>query len=807
MGGHGREFHGLMAAFDGPVEERFEDVAPDSLLACLQHDLLHLVDRGNASAGEGGEAPAIVDDRSIQVHACHGPMREIEVLQDQILDLLATHPDLEPREILVMTPDIETYAPYIQAVFGAPSDERHDLPFSIADRCLETASPLVEHFDLLLDLRGARFTVSEILALLEFAPLRATFGLDETDVTLAADLIDRVNIRWGLDGESKTRWQLPAVDANTWQHGLDRLILGRVMHPEPDRFFQHLLPADSLQGSEARVIGRLHALVGALGELGRALDRPRTIDRWHRRLTGVLTEFFQRDERWEYDFQVIERLLGKMHQASRQAAFEGPVDLDVVRAGYKRQLSRETYRGGFIAGGITFGALLPMRSIPAAVIALVGMNHDLFPRLDRPRSFDLVARDPRRGDRSRRSDDRYLFLEALISARRCLYISYTAFDPHDNAVQPPSVLVSELTDYLQDNYGRRTEDLVTTHRLQPFAPAYFQNDARLFSYNREQARAARRLNDAGKTRPRATWFLSSALPRCSPAFWDLAAEDLRDALHHPCRFLLERRMDLRLRRDEPLDRDREAFALDPLTRFQTGQWLTDRMLAGMTRREGMALLEARGVLPHGETGASAARRLLDDIAVFTDRIRPHVDASPRPAGVYRLALDGYLLSGRLANLYPEGPVFFRYSRAGGRALLDAWIQHLIYCRLASEEGRRGTTILICRDEMRRFRFVDDHHVLVGDLLDLYFEALHSPLPIFPQSTAAFGRQCFAQGKSASQALAAARRVWEGSFTLPGDQDDPYVRLGFRGRDPWTQGFTELAERLFAPLFAHSETFL
>ncbi|MGD8268113.1 MAG: exodeoxyribonuclease V subunit gamma, partial [Desulfobacterales bacterium] len=558
MGGHGRAFHTLLADLDCPIEERFEDVIPDTLLKAVQHDLLNLIDRG--AKKEDGDFPAVdtVPDLSIQVHACHGPMREIEVLHDQLLALLHRHPDLEPRDILVLTPDIELYAPYIQAVFGAQTDERLHLPFSIADRPLENASPLVEALDRLLDLRASRFTRSEILTLLEFGPLRQQFDITETDLALIADWTDQVHIRWGLDGASKTAWNLPAVDANTWREGLDRLFLGYTMQDETERLFQNVLPDGNVQGSQVVVLGRLSTLIESLTQFARDLETPRTWERWHRRLNQALADFFVRDQRFEYDFQVLERLLGEMQRSSAVAGMHEPVDLDVVRAYLRRRMSQESYRGGFIGGGITFGALLPMRSIPAAIICLVGMNHDSFPRLDRPRNFDLMALNPRLGDRSRRNDDRYLFLETLISARRCVYISYTGFDVHDNSIRPPSVLVSELLDYLQEGFGLAEDDLVTSHRLQAFAPAYFKpGDGRLFSFNRDHARSARNLATPSKVSPDAGAFLSSALAPGSLHFWSLTPEDLRDALGHPCRFLMEKRLNLQMRAADKPDADRE----------------------------------------------------------------------------------------------------------------------------------------------------------------------------------------------------------------------------------------------------------
>ncbi len=806
MGAHGREFHTLIAELDCPVTERFKNLVPDTRLKAVQHDLLHLTNRDGGTACGGQPCSGGTPDLSIQIHACHGPMREIEVLSDQLLALLDAHPDIEPRDILVMTPDIERYAPYIQAVFGAAADDRLHLPFSIADRSLASASPLVAVFNRLLALRTSRFTHSEILALLEFGPLRARFGFSETDLVTAAEMIERVRIRWGIDGGDKARWHLPAAHPNTWRHGLDRLVLGYALHPEPDRLCGQLLPADRVEGNQAAVIGRLSDLIETLARFSRTLDTPRPPAQWHHHLVQALSAFFVRDERYEYDLQVLERLLGDFRRGCTLASFDTPVDLDVVRAYLDRSLPRERYRGGFIAGGITFAALLPMRSIPAEIICLVGLDHDAFPRLDRPRSFDLMALEPRLGDRSRRSDDRYLFLEALISARRCLYISYAGFDLHDNSVRPPSVLISELMDYLQEGYGLDEDELVVKHRLQPFSPDYFRGkDERLFSYNRDHAQAAGNLTAAGRIRPDAEPFLPQALALWSEEFLTLTPDDLLDALVHPCRFLLERRLDIQLQSVDQTPVDREAFELSALEQFQEGQWLVSRHLEGMPRAEAAAVQQARATLPPGEAGQALARQLADEVETFTARIRPFVQQPVLPPRTYRIELDGFRIDGRLEIIHPEGPVVYRFSRANGRTLMGAWIQHLVYCHLASDEPKDVATILICRDEVRRFHYVADSRVRLAALLDIYFQAAHVPLPIFPNATPAFARQRFERSKPAATALKAAQRAWQGNFKVPGDSEDPYIALGFRGRDPWTPDFEILAQELFAPLFANSET--
>ncbi|MFA0519883.1 exonuclease V subunit gamma, partial [Vibrio sp. 10N.222.55.E8] len=106
----------------------------------------------------------------------------------------------------------------------------------------------------------------------------------------------------------------------------------------------------------------------------------------------------------------------------------------------------------FLAGQVNFCTLMPMRSIPFKTVCLLGMNDGVYPRSMPPEGFDLINGRSRPGDRSRRDDDRYLFLEAILSAQECLYISYVGRSIQDNTERVPSVLVSELIEYCQQNY-------------------------------------------------------------------------------------------------------------------------------------------------------------------------------------------------------------------------------------------------------------------------------------------------------------------------------------------------------------------
>lgn len=800
MGAQGRAFHRLIGNFDPLTDEDFQDNDGHDLLAAVQDDILNL--RNHPAAEDRRPSPGSPDP-SIQIHACHSPMREIEVLNDHLLDRLNADSDLAPRDILVLTPDIDTYAPYIQSVFGAPEDEAQRLPFSIADRSPLQSRPVVEAFFQLLELKDARFPVSEVAALLDLPAVRSKFELDQDDVRLIGQWISETRIRWGLDAGARSRLGLPATDENTWQAGLDRLLLGYALPAEMEALFSGILPARGVEGSDAEALGHLVRLIDRLKDWQARTRQVRPMEAWSRLLPQLLDDFFSPGLPEENDLHLLRRQIGAMHTHSSAAGLREPVGIEVVRAYLKRRLADERSGAGFIAGGITFGALLPMRSIPAKVICLVGMNQDGFPREDRPAGFDLMAANPRLGDRSRRDDDKYLFLEALISARRCFYVSYVGYDIQDNTVLPPSVLVSELLDYVSEAYDRAGEDLVVHHRLQSFAPDYFtEHNPRLFSYSRQSRQSAAMLARARARGAEPEAFIGSALPDWDPAFHTVDLETLARALSHPCRFLLESRLQLRLHEYDRDDQDRESFQLAPLDRYTLGQDLIEALLSGTSDRSALQKARAAGRLPHGDPGQMSFEEVYAQAEEMAAAIRTFHAGGEADALTVQLRLPPYTLTGLLAPIFPSGLLHCRFSYLRGPDILAAWLRHLVWCRMAADD-RSCVTTIVSRDGIRCIKGVERTDTLLDDLLALYHRAGHQPVAFFPRSSWDYAVMRFEKGYSVERALARIRAGWVRTFGWPGESEDPYIQYCFPAGDPLGDAFATLSEAVYGPIMQYS----
>ena len=167
-----------------------ESARGPSLLGWLQHDL-----RADDEPDLATRRARVLadDDFSVQVHACHGASRQVDVLREVLVGLLEDDPTLEPRDILVMCPDIETFAPLIEAGFGLADlpgardgHPGHRLRVRLADRALTSTNPLLALASRLADLAGGRMTATEVLDLAAADPVRRRFGFTDDDLAQLA---------------------------------------------------------------------------------------------------------------------------------------------------------------------------------------------------------------------------------------------------------------------------------------------------------------------------------------------------------------------------------------------------------------------------------------------------------------------------------------------------------------------------------------------------------------------------------------------------------------------------------------------
>jgi exodeoxyribonuclease V gamma subunit len=808
------------------ASEKFAGPARRDLLSILQTDILEAANRGGAAAeevrrqmsGVRGQNSDVRDqtsevreiqvderDRSLQIHSCHSPMREVEVLYDQLLDLFEKDPTLRPRDILVMTPEIEKYSPLIRAVFGYPEKASQQIPYSVSDRHPRSESVVIDSFLSLLDLPTSRCTAEEIFGFISSPIVAERFGFSEDDLSLIRTWIQNTGIAWGVDAAHREQVGLPPTQLNTWRFGLDRLLLGYAMKGKNRTLFEEVLPYDELEGDGGEILGRLVSVAESIFAFVEKSQVPRPLAEWAPLLREAVDDLLESDgAEGVRDLRFLRRTITGLESTAENAGAHQKVEFSVLRHHLTGLLGAMEQRGGFLTGGVTFCALKPARSIPARVICLLGMNDEVFPRRPQSPQFDLMSKKSRLGDPSPREDDRYAFLETIISAGESLHISYVGRSIVHNQEIPPSVVISELLDYLDQAFlfpgGASAKKYLTVeHPLQAFSPSYFEvsrGDNRLFSYSEANAAAttaAAQASGATELPP----FLISALSEPDLARRAIALGELVGFLAGPAKHFLRARLGLRLTEFDSCLADDEPIELNPLTKYQIRQdLLTERI---DTNSANLKVFAARGVVPLGTMGELQLRSLDLVAENFSSIVRPCIGKGKRgePLAI-DLHLGEFSLTGTIETIYGGKIVHYRCAKLNLRDRLRAWVDHLASCTTGS--GAPKETLLIGMDVTLGWEEIANAKEILEDLCRLFWEGLRRPLPFFPDSGLAFVE---AERAGAANPLNKAAARWNGGYDIEGEKEKPENSKLFGEGDPLNDEFIALAKRIWGRLLQHA----
>ena len=835
MGTMGKNFFSLVSGFDCNIHELFEgqfndliddspndsvdDSAGSDMLSCIKSDILNL---RNTEWKKKKYTVNQKNDYSIQIHSCHSPMREIEVLHDNLLAMFENDPDLLPEDIIIMIPDIELYAPYIHAGFDAQADDAVRIPYSISDQSIRKESRVINGFLSILELKESRLSATRVLALLESPGIKEKFGLARPDMELVEQWIKDTRIRWGIDMDSRLKMGLPGFKENTWKAGMERLLLGYAMPGYDSKMFAGILPYDNIEGSDVKVLEKFLEFTESLFFCIETLSRPENLTGWSIFLNKILEQFFLSNEETEHEIQIIRNIINGLPDKEKISGFDDKIELELIRSYLEKSIEQTGFGFGFISGGVTFCATLPMRSIPFKIICLIGMNNDAFPGNFRPLGFDIIAKHPVPGDRSKRNDDKYLFLEAIISARKKLYISYVGQSIQDNTPVPPSVIVSELLDTIVKDFDTPETDImdhiITKHRLQAFSPEYFKKGSKLFSYSEENLIAASSLYDRRNRKDRKDQkgqkkyfpFIATELstPQKGPEESDerkyIDIDTLCAFFSNPARFLLQNRIGLYLDQKTQVADERENFTLDNLEKYQIGTNFVDKSLSGVDVDNFFSIQKAAGRLPHGNVGELFFNEIRLDANSFVNKTKKYIQDKLFDTVDVDLDFTDFNLKGRLSNIYTKGQLYIRYAKKKAKDILKLWIYHLVLCA-ANKDKLPENSFLISKDAALKFSFVKNNRSILEYLCFLYREGLKKPLHFFPETSFEYARQRLLKGKHQSDALMDALKKWRGSSynnNMWKESDDPYYELCFSGTDPLNKEFQQIAEKIYKDIFEH-----
>lgn len=634
-------------------------VRPATVLGHIQEDI----------AADRAPTPCDHADASVQVHACHGPARQVEVLREVILGLLAEDPTLEPRDILVMCPDIDEYAPLISGAFGlgdavAGSHPGHQLRVMLADRSAQQTNPLLGVLSRLVDLADGRAEASRVLDLLTAEPVRRRFGFSESDLETMTSWVADSGIRWAWDAEGRDRYGLAGFTQNTWRFGLDRILTGVALSDDSGLWLGPTLPLDDVSTTDISLAGRFAEAIDRLAALTDQLGGEHDVEHWMDVLATGVEQIadVSRDDEWQLA-QVRRELAGLGSAAGERLTLRLPD----IRSLLGSQLAGRPTRANFRTGTLTVCTMTPMRSVPHRVVCLLGLDDGVFPRGGALDGDDVLARLPRVGERDVRSQDRQLFLDAIMAATDSLVITYTGFSESSGLERPPSVPLREFLDVVEQT---SPETVVRRHRSQAFHPEYLVADrAPAFSFDPDAARAARAA--AGVRTPVPT--LTSVLAGPAAAA-DIDLTELISVINNPVRGFFRFRLGVDLPREEDEISDAMPVELGGLSRWQVGDRMLAEMIAGRAPGDAMQAEWRRGTMPPGKFGWRQTGQLAAAAAPLTEMFAASTQGITTKAVDVDVDLgDGRRLLGTVPDLYDNRLVRATFSRLGARHRLDTWI--------------------------------------------------------------------------------------------------------------------------------------
>jgi exodeoxyribonuclease V gamma subunit len=763
-------------------------------------------------------------DNSVRFVQAHSAQREVEVLHDRLLAWLDADPTLKPADIMVMVPDMANFAPHIHAVFGrfASQDPRH-LPYSVADTTPRT-EPLVQALDTLLQLPQLRVTRVEWQSLFEVAAVRERFGLEEHDVAQLDSWLADAGVRWGLDAPHRKPWgmtpDMTDANQNSWLFGVERLLLGYATGAAHELAtpWANTLPQAGVDGLDARVVDGLlqwlrHTQLALL-----KLRQAHTPTEWVAVLQQLMALFFKPSD--EADERLIERVMAPLETwlaECQLARLDSPLPLVVVREHWMAQLQQPAMQRRFFGGGVQFATLMPMRSIPFKCVCLLGMNDGDYPRSQTPRDFDLMSDAAhagstqshwRAGDRSRREDDRYLFLEALLSARDTLYISWQGRRTTDHEIKPPSVLVAQLMDYLNAVWTRGNDQGEPTlaceaplQPLQAFSPKYFTQGSGFATYADDWQRALLPPASSGAT----------AADEAAPT--ELTLSQLQRLLRQPVEVFLSDRLRLRLDLPEEAAEEEEPFSLNGLDTYKLNQQIAQADDA----QHALALLRLSGQLALAGFGEAQQGMLLRDRQTLRDALDQLLPHWPKPLAVH--SAHWQLGRTHLSAEWAHDPKLWRSDANGTQwlqvmlrpgavtegkkdnqqARLDTlsslWLHHLA----ANASGTPTTSVQIGLDAAVELQPIAalDAQAQLQDLCNAYQEAWAQPLPVAGKTACAYVMGVLAQHKDP---MGKAQTAFDGGHQQTGEyKNTAALQRVFHSFTDVQAGLDTWAMRLYAPM--------
>ena len=816
-----QSYQAALAAYQGSLKaEGFntenipQNTTPDLFSGCLDAlpsppepatiQPIHLAHQQNIALAQ------LNADPSIQIHSAHSPLRELQILKDQLLVLLAQHPDWQPHDIAILTPHIEPYTPYIEAIFGKHSP--HPLPYTLSDTQIAHRQPLLDALAQTLALLNSRFEADKLIALLDNDLILASHQLTRSDLPLIHDTIAALNIRWGSDAAQRSQHSSQPNAQYTWQQGLDRLVLGLMLPENPQNPIWHNIAPHSSNPNHQDTLSHFASLVSTLIHHQNQWQTPASIPQWNERIHSLISDLITPQSDADHQaHQQLETALANWQNEAQTAHYTQAIDQTIAIQHLNQYLTSQN-DAGFLRGGITICSMVPMRSLPFKAICLLGLNDGDYPRNTKAAPYDLIAQHPQKGDRARRDDDRYLFLEAILSAREVLYLSYIGKDIRTDEERAPSTLIGELIDTIaaltQIPASQLNQHWITHHPLQPFSTQYYTGSLKA------QTRTTKLIS----TRQDYAQALNTPQPSAAPFLQNYTANETQEQpeipqatflqyWRNPNRQWLKHALGWQAPHTQAAHPSNEPFTIDNPRQLDTAYTQARQHHQDFTTLA--TTLTAQSQLPTGafnrliaqEQAIAAAQ--LDGALIHSPRQSDHTGSLKLPTGTLHYTLNHNHQHGQILYAHQFLPNHNTQAKLQASDSIELLLRHLIYSAVAPQTTAQPTHYIALHQSITLPPIAQPAaQATLAQWLAAYQQGQHHPIPFFPRVTLAAAIAYHTKTQNWDAAQNKAHSVYHQGYNGFPQADYPETKLIY-GRDEEppinSPTFRHLTENLFAHL--------
>ncbi|WWO98002.1 MAG: exodeoxyribonuclease V subunit gamma [Candidatus Dasytiphilus stammeri] len=737
----GRDNLYLLSKIETQDIDAFVDIEANNLLHKLQHDLLEMEDHTILGLTPENLSNSynkrLLDpkDHSVRIHICYSKQRELEVLQDQLIEMIARDSSLTPSDIIVMVTDINIYAPFIQAVFGNPPSEYY-LPFTIYDRGACDAHPVIQAFLSLLRITEITYFSEEMLLILEVPSIAKKFNVNENDLCYLRNCMYESGNQWILEDDK----------------------IGNLPVGIRTKIIQFLLKLKKLQ---------------------LLLKKSRVLNEWKPLCQELLNDFFIRCE--DPDTEVVLNFIELQWQhlfSNGISYYPDKIPITLLIDELVNQLDQIDLLP-ISRSSIHFCSLISSFYIPPVkIVCLLGMNDSLYPRILIPRALNLMRHQPQCGDCNPRDEDRYFFLETLLSAQNQFYVSYVGRSVEDNKEILPSMLVSELIDYIAQNYclqGTQTFDVDTSAKL---VREHLQCIHTIFDIERFISYSQK--NE--KIKAHQTQYLKTT--KIKSVINEINISQLLQFWQHPARAFFNMRLGVKFDWIKPIIPNIEPV-VDCFNYYKMNKKLLNLLIKGNDTRH-LLLAKSSVKLPLGAFGELLWHKQQVAMKELAQRIRQYY--CPGVNQEINFTIAGVRLHGLLSHVQSDGLVRWRPAPLNFNDGLVLWLEHLIYCFI---NGAGNSRMFGKQNTQWHFMSLSTREATawLTHFIQGYQSGICTPLLLLPKTGGAWLKSCFNE-KTLSvsydkdiqiKARQKLLQTWMGDQNR-GENKDPYFKRLFRAMD-------------------------